>query len=101
MKEITPCPMGTTPEYCIDAESCNYWDACITRAVAIDEGTTAPSVEIRMGYAIEHDPEIPSVEDEYLDMMEDMTVYPQNYTAEEIERTGLTIKDVYGGFKDE
>ena len=61
--------MGTLPDLCMNAEGCRYWDYCIEKAAAIDEGTTAPSVEILMGYAIEHDPEIPSIEDEYLDMM--------------------------------
>lgn len=91
--EKTFCPL--TPLGCSDAENCPHWDNCIARCVAIDEGCPPPSVEIHMGYGIAHDPDIPDIEDEYMDLVEDMMMYPQNYSDEQIEMVGLTLDDVY------
>jgi len=37
----------------------------------------------------------PSLEDEYEDLVEDIMLYPQNYSTEQIEMVGLTLDDVY------
>ena len=38
---------------------------------------------------------LPSIEDELEDMVEDIMLYPQNYSEAQMEMVGLTLDDVY------
>ncbi len=83
MSEKIPCPNSEESDPCDDARKCPSWYGC---HMGIVDG--------------EDDFEPPSIEDEYEDLVEDMMLYPQDYSVAQIEMVGLTLDDVYPDSED-